>query len=176
MKDVIFTINANTRKVAKSKDFLGINGENLQNNIIFDFADEFINGIGYLETDDGTNKYLIQLTKVDEHYILPIYNSLLATVGNLTCQFRANIAVDASTTAIFKSEKFIIPVLEAINAEIPIPEEYPTWLEQADLKLAEVEEATDRANAISEDMEEKRDTDYYVGVKITNNEIDALFE
>lgn len=150
MKDVIFTINANTRKVAKTKDFIGINGEHLQNNIIVDFSDEFINGYGYLEVDNGT-KYLLTMTKVDNHYVLPIRSSLLAVVGKLYCQVRVDVPVDASTMAVFKSEIFDIPVLEALNAEGTIPEDYPTWVEEADLKLAEL------------------------GEPITNNQIDALF-
>lgn len=151
MKDVIFTVNANTRKVVKTKDFIGINGENLQGNIIVDFSDEFIDGYGYLEVDFGTSKGFLNMTKVDQHYVLPILSSLLTVVGKIYCQVRINVPVDADTMAVFKSEKFEIPVLEAINAEGTIPEDYPTWVEEADLKLAEL------------------------GDPITNNQIDALF-
>lgn len=146
MKDVIFTINANTRKVTKTKDFIGINGENLQGNIIVDFADEFIDGYAYLEVDFGTTKGFIGMTKVDSHYVLPIQNSLLAVVGKIYCQIRIDVAIDANTMSVFKSEIFDIPVLEAINAQGTVPEEYPTWVENADLKLAEVDTAIARVD------------------------------
>ena len=174
MKDLVITVNANTRKATYSKNFIGIKSENLQSNIIFDFEDEFIDGVGYLEIDNG-EKYIISMEKTDERYYLPIKSSLLTKAGPLKVQLRIDRAVNEST-GIFKSKVVEIPVLEAINATADVPEEYPTWLEQADAKLIEVEQATDRANAISEDMENKRDTDYYVGVKITDAEIDALFE
>ena len=152
MKDLIITINANTRKIKNSKNFLGINGENLNGNFIVDFEDEFIDGFAYLEVFDGSQKYLLTMEKVEDHYVLPILSSLLATVGDLQCQVRINSQFDANSVSVFKSEIFKLSVLEAINATETIPEEYPTWIEEADLKILNIQndlnaEITARENA-----------------------------
>lgn len=139
MKDLIVTINANSRKPKLTKNFLGINGENLQGNIIIDFEDEFIDGICYLEVNDGNEKYFITMEKVETHYILPIKSSLLRTVGKLPCQIRISSAVDEDVS-IFKSEVFEIPVLEAINAVEIIPDQYPTFVYEITARVEDLEE------------------------------------
>ena len=149
MKDLVITVNANTRKATYSKNFIGIKGENLQSNIIFDFEDEFIDGIGYLEIDNG-EKYLIPINKTAERYYLPIKSSLLTKTGALKVQLRVNQVIDEDTVGVFKSIIIDIPVLEAVNATTDIPDEYPTWLEQADAKLIEVGEAIGDAETATE--------------------------
>ncbi len=162
MRDLIITINANTRKIKNSKNFLGINGENLNGNLIVDFEDEFIDGFAYLEVFDGSQKYLLTMEKVEDHYVLPILSSLLATVGDLQCQIRINSQFDANSVSIFKSEKFELPVLEAINATETMPEQYPTWIEEADLKILNIQndlnaEITARQNADTSLQNSKQD-------------------
>ena len=139
MKDLIVTINANSRKPKLTKNFLGINGENLQGNIIIDFEDEFIDGICYLEVNDGNEKYFITMEKVETHYILPIKSSLLKTVGKLPCQIRISSAVNEDVS-VFKSEVFEIPVLEAINAVETIPDQYPTFVYEITARVEDLEE------------------------------------
>lgn len=139
MKYLIVTINANTRKPKLTKNFLGINGENLQGNIIVDFEDEFIDGTCYLEVDDGNEKYLITMEKVESHYILPIKSSLLKTVGKLSCQIRISSSVNEDVS-IFKSEVFEILVLEAINAAETIPEQYPTFVDEITARVENLED------------------------------------
>lgn len=129
MKDLIITINVNTRKASTSKGFVGINGEHLNGNIVVDFIGEFIDGAGFLEIDNGENKYIIGMTKDGEHYSVPIRSSLLTKTTKLKLQFRAHIAIDQDTTRIFKSEIIELPVLEAINAVSTIPDDYPAvWV------------------------------------------------
>lgn len=129
MKDLIISINANTRKASTSKGFVGINGEHLNGNIVVDFIGEFIDGAGFLEIDNGENKYIIGMTKDGEHYSVPIRSSLLTKTTKLKLQFRAHISIDEDTTRIFKSEIIELPVLEAINAVSTIPDDYPAvWV------------------------------------------------
>lgn len=136
MKDLIITINTNTRKVKTTKNFIGINGENLQGNIIFDFENEFIDGVGYLEIDNG-DKYIIQMEKEAEHYTLPIKSSLLTKTGKLKIQLRVNINENQENMQVFKSEIIEIPVLEAINATSTIPDEYPGWVKASNINSEE---------------------------------------
>ena len=166
MNNIQIHINKNTRKVNFSADFIGVSGENLQSNLIFSFDDEFINGDAFLEIDNGINKYVAQMAKDGQTYILPIKNSLLSVAGDLACQVRIDTPVTEEETAVYKTERFYLKILYAVNATQTIPEEYDTWIE-------ELTEAINRANAISEDLENKRDTDYYrgaTGAAIVNTE------
>lgn len=172
MRNLIITINASTRKIETNKNFLGINGENLNGDLIVEFKDEFIDGFAYLEIFDGSQKYLLSMEKVEEHYVLPILSSLLATVGDLQCQIRVNSQFDANSVSIFKSEKFKLPVLEAINATETMPEQYPTWIEEADLKILNIQnnlnaEITEREQADANLQANKQD-------KLTQTQLDAV--
>lgn len=172
MRNLIITINASTRKIETNKNFLGINGENLNGDLIVEFKDEFIDGFAYLEIFDGSQKYLLSMEKVEEHYVLPILSSLLATVGDLQCQIRVNSQFDANSVSIFKSEKFKLPVLEAINATETMPEQYPTWIEEADLKILNIQnnlnaEITAREQADANLQANKQD-------KLTQTQLDAV--
>ena len=158
MSNIQIQINKATRKVNFTADFIGISGENLQGNLVFSFTDEFVDGLAYLEIDTGENKYITAMTKVGETYVLPIKNSLLAVAGDLLCQVRVDMVNITGDVPVFKSERFVLTVLFAVNATDEIPEDYDTWID-------EVTEATNRANAISADLEHKRDTDYYRGAK-----------
>lgn len=120
MKDLIITINANTRKAKVSKTFAGITGENLQGNIIFDFVGEFIDGTGYLDFDNG-QKYSVQMTKEENRYTAPIHNSLLQKIGKVKIQLRIEQTTEQTTVAIFKSRIIELPVFEALDpSEMPV--------------------------------------------------------
>lgn len=120
MKDLIITINANTRKASVSKTFAGITGENLQGNIIFDFVGEFIDGTGYLDFDNG-QKYSVQMTKEENRYTAPIHNSLLQKIGKVKIQLRIEQTTEQTTVAIFKSRIIELPVFEALDqSEMPV--------------------------------------------------------
>ena len=119
MKDIILTINIESREIKKSKNFIGINGENLQNNIIVDFEnDNFVNGTAYFEYEFGSSKYYIQMEKNAEYkyYSIPITSILLENVGELSCQIKID-----NDGPIFKSKIFKMPVYNAINAQETIP-------------------------------------------------------
>lgn len=173
MKDLIITINTNTRKAKTTKNFIGINGENLQGNIIFDFENEFIDGVGFLEVDNG-DKYIIEMEKEAEaeYYTIPIKSSLLTKTCILKVQLRVDNQIDEETVTVFKSQIIEIPVLSAVNATATIPDEYPSWLEEATVAVNACENATTRANTISADLEEKVETDYYRGVGVADTTVD----
>ena len=193
MKDLIITINANTRNTLFTRNFIGVNGEYLDGYIKVDFQDEFIDGIATFEFERSDGKYYIEMEKGDDDfYYLQIKSSLLSKAEKLKCQIR----VDQAGEEVFKCRRFPLYVLTAVNSATTIPEDYGDWLSHANQKLLEIDEAIDdaeeatqnaetatseantatgRANAISADLENKRDTDYYRGAKgDTGNGIASL--
>ena len=56
MKDKVITIDSKTSEVFFDNGVLGIDGENLQGNLVFQFDNQFINGIGRLEIEIGGTK------------------------------------------------------------------------------------------------------------------------
>ena len=141
MKDLRVKIERKTSMVYPDKDILGLNYENLQGNIIFYF-DEFVDGIGWLEIKmpDGTKGYLV-MEKVDETYILPIKSSLLAQLGDVYMQLRVTQDENVEGIPVFKSNIFYVTVKESINATATIPDEYPEWIDIANAKILEMDEA-----------------------------------
>lgn len=152
MNDLIITICHDTRKVKLNRGFIGLNGENLQGNIIVDFTDkaDFIDGVASFEIKQNSEKYFIAMEKDAENklYKLPIKSSLLSYTGDMPCQVSISQAETENDAPVFKSEIFQVTCLEAVNATETIPDQYPTWGEIINAKIAEME-------ALIEDMEEK---------------------
>ncbi len=167
MKDLIITICRDTRKIKLNRGFIGLNGENLQGNIIVDFTDkaEFVDGTAYFEVVQNGKPYFLLMERDGENkaYKLPIKSSLLAYACELGCQVVIRQEETADGIPVFKSEEFKLPCPKAINATETIPEQYPSWIETASAKLAEIDKATARANAVSADLEQKVADDYYRG-------------
>lgn len=166
MKNVIVKIEAKTSQVFLNKKTLGINGENLQGEIIFEFTDEFVNGVAWLEVQmpNGEKGYL-ECTKNNDTYTLPILSSLLTEVGNIEMQLRITENEDANGIPVFKSNKFYLEVKEAINSITTIPEEYPTWIDTANAKINEINIAIEDSviateNAIQKGSYAKEQGDY----------------
>nr|DAG81698.1 MAG TPA: hypothetical protein [Caudoviricetes sp.] len=173
MKDLIITVCADTRKTKFNRGFIGLNGENLQGNIVVDFTDkaDFVDGTASFEVEQNGKKYFIEMTKdaTNKVYSLPIKSSLLKYAGTLKCQVTITQEETASGTPVFKSEIFQIPCLDAVNATEEIPDQYPTWIETANAKI-------DEMNALMADMEEKVESGYFNGTDGTDgiNGKDAL--
>lgn len=177
MKDIVIKIDRKTSQVFLNKKVLGINGENLQGNIIFEFIDDFVDGVAWLEIEVGQTKGYLALTKEDNSYKLPILSSLLANKGNLTMQLRITAKENAEDVPVFKSNIFYLEVKEAINSVTTIPEEYPTWLDVASAKLAEMErleEEITQKEKIRQEQQEERE-EYYNDLRenVENGELNG---
>ena len=73
MEDIRIVINRSSRLIKSiSKRILGNDGENLQENLVFSFEDEFVNGQARLEYQlpDDTTGWLA-LTEGEETYQIP---------------------------------------------------------------------------------------------------------
>lgn len=161
-KDIIISINAENGVVYKSADALGINGENINGQIIVEFFNgDFVDGAASIEIERGSDKGIIAMTKNADTktYRLPIKSSLLSTVGEIKAQVTITQTKKGTEIPVFKSKIFTLTVGEAINATATIPDEYPTWLATANAKIAEMD-------ALMADMEEKVESGYFNGESI----------
>ncbi len=138
-KDIIITANSKTSRVDLPTSRLGLNGENLQGNIIVKFSDEFVNGNAILEIQRDDEKYYLTMQKENESYYLPILSSLLTNPTTIIMQIRITEGTSITDIPVWKSNKFYLKVEESINAEITIPEEYPEWIDIANIKLNQID-------------------------------------
>ena len=126
-KDIEVKINSKTRQVFFDDNFLGLNGENLQGNIIFSFVDSsFVDGMAILEIEqDGKKYYIMPLDKEEETYKIVVKSSLLTTP-----QILMQLVIVEDETSLgspkFKSKTFHMNVYESINATETIPDQYPS--------------------------------------------------
>ena len=133
---------------------LGMNGENLQEVLLF-VLDENIEGTGIVEVElpDGT-KGMIEVSRREEGYELPVKSSLLTQTGFVKFQLR----ILHDDVEIFKSEILALEVKDSINATATIPEEYPLWIDnlenlKQDLEKAEQERVSNENERISAEEE-----------------------
>lgn len=136
-------INKKTRAVINGENGdlfrLGVDGENLQENIVFKFDDEFVDGTARIEItmQDNTKSY-IMITKVDETYVMPV-KSILTKTGLNKMQLVITQGTDDEEIPIFKSKMFSFFIAESINADTEQPEGYPQWIDKANTKLNEID-------------------------------------
>lgn len=120
-KDINIKVLSNSM-IILDKAVLGISGENLQGKIIFNF-EEFVDGVAWLEIEkENGEKGYIQMTKENETYTLEIKSSLLSQAGYIYMQLRITQDENVNGIAVFKSKKFYVEVLNAINATATIEE------------------------------------------------------
>ena len=133
-KDINIKVLSNSM-IILDKAVLGISGENLQGKIIFNF-EEFVDGVAWLEIEKETGeKGYIQMTKENETYTLEIKSSLLNQAGYIYMQLRITQDENVNGIAVFKSKKFYVEVLNAINATTTIEDDYPSIIDIVNNKL-----------------------------------------
>ena len=133
-KDINIKVLSNSM-IILDKTILGINGENLQGKIIFNF-EKFVDGVAWLEIEkENGEKGYIQMTKENETYTLEIKSSLLSQAGYIYMQLRITQDEHVNGIAVFKSKKFYVEVLNAINATTTIEDDYPSIIDIVNNKL-----------------------------------------
>lgn len=155
-----------SRNVYAERDTLGISGENDVETLEF-VLDNFIEGQAYIElekldTEGEKQKYFIKLDKKDDSYVLKVKSSLLDVIQDIKMQ----LVIEQEDKQVFKSKVFYMQVLTAINATSTIPEQYPTWFEQLEQKVQEIddklaettqlEELLTRSETARQEQEESR--------------------
>ena len=160
MENINIVINKKTRMIQEiSKKVIGNDGENLQENLIFSFDDEFVNGQARLELlKPNKEKTYITMEKVDETYQLPV-KSIITKSGKLNMQLVIDEGTDVESIPIFKSNVFYVIVNSSINAvEEEPPEGYANWIEIGNAKINQM-------NLLMEDLEDKVESGYFKGDK-----------
>ena len=142
---VKISLNTVTRECVADSTFLGFEGENQANMLDFSFSDKFVDGTAVLNIKRGKDTGFVSVDKVGSGYQLPVKSSLLSQVGEVTFQF----VITTGDGAIMKFDPFVMTVEDAIDTDVPLPEEYPSWVEMANVKLAEIDYAIEQANATS---------------------------
>ena len=144
--DTIIKVNKRTRDVEKSTSSLGIENENLQGNLIFEFRDEFVDGTARIEYSDGKIKSYILAEKINKSYVIPIKSTLTKNSGQLSMQLVITKGSDEEEISIFKSKIFNLSIYKSINADSEAPDEYENWIDVANTKLNNLDEAIEKAN------------------------------
>lgn len=140
MENIDIVINKRTRMIQDiSKKVIGNDGENLQENLVFSFDDEFVDGQARVELQmpNKEKSYLI-LEKIDETYQIPI-KSIITKTGKLNMQLVISEGIDEEEIPIFKSNIFYVIVNSSINAVEETPEGYSQWIDIANTKLNQID-------------------------------------
>ena len=143
------TLNTKTRSCIASTTFLGYEGENNANKLIFIFDDLFVDGFAQINIKRENESGYVNLTKVEETYELEVKASLVSQIGDVTFQLQ----ITKTDGTIYKYDAFVMTVKDAIDTDTPMPEEYPSWIEEANVKLAEMDEAIKDAEKLSAKVE-----------------------
>lgn len=150
MNNLLIKVNKRDRSVTLSNNYIGNDGENLQEKLIFSFTDSFVNGVARLEYKLKDETYYVMLNKEGETYNLPI-TSMITKNGVIACQLVIN--EDGNNYPIFKSDEFLLFCRDSINAETPEPENYPTWIDSASVIVNEASNLNITSNNIENGIE-----------------------
>ena len=169
------SLKISTRECVPDNQFLGYEGENEVNKLIFTFEDEFFDGSGLLNVKRGEQKGYVALDKVGETYELPVRNSLLSQKGDVIFQ----LAITSTTGAVIKFNPFAMTVKDSIDTDAELPEEYPSWQQMIETQLARMDnisiEASKEGKVTTVSVTDKDDittkTEIFDGVGIEKMEI-----
>lgn len=153
MGNIEVKIDRETREVNPETIFIGNDGENLQENVIFSFEDEFVQGQARLDIEfrDGTKGQITELNQVGETYVLPIKSEITKYSGCIA-QLVIDEGTDENSIPIFKSLYVGLIVAESINATTKVPERYTEWIEIANAKLNQIDEAIEKVDTAVEQV------------------------
>lgn len=181
LMDLNIKISRNSRRVYLSDERLGMEGENLQGNIIFEFVDEFVDGVARLEYSTTEESNYIILTKTDNKYIIPIKN-VLTQQGRIYMQLVITEQQEEEGIPIFKSNKFYIIINSSINAVTEAPEGYESWIDIANAKIIEIDnldneiQENENQRINNENQREERFNQYEQIIQDLQNRVAVLEE
>ena len=144
------TLTSSTRECITKGTFLGYEGENEVNKLVFEFTDGFKDGLGVLNIQRGEEYGYVSLEKVEGAYEFPVKNSILSKIGDI----RFQVVITGNDGSVIKYDPFTMTVKDAIDAESEMPEEYPSWVDMANAKLAEVDEAIRNTEVATKNAED----------------------
>ena len=137
MENLEIKVSRKTRMVDLPRQFISVEGENLQSKLVFTFIDEFVNGQARLEYEIKGNKNYMLLDKESETYTIPVKN-VITKEGQIDMQLVITEGTDEEEIPVFKSNKFYLYCNSSINAVEEAPDGYELWIEQANVKLNQI--------------------------------------
>lgn len=140
-KNIIITVDAQSNAVKVSSRIVGAVGENMQGLFIVDFDGGFVDGACFLEIESAGEKGYIELSPSGKTYVAPIKSGITKYKGVIEAQVRITQAEASGEVPIFKSDKFNLNTIESINALDEVPDNYPAWIDIANAKIAEINDA-----------------------------------
>lgn len=166
------TLNTATRKCTADKYFLGYEGENNINKLIFKFEDGFRDGLGVLNVKREEEKGYLELEKVGDTYELEVKSALLSKIGEITFQ----LTVNEPSGTVIKYDAFSMVVKDSIDTDVEMPEDYPNWIDMANAKLAELDETISEVKIAKENGEFNGKDGFSPVAKVTQTEEGAEIE
>lgn len=157
MEKIIINVEKSTRMVSLTKTTIGNDLENLQEELVFKFTDEFVNGSARLEYKVNGNKYHIPMTKEGESYTVPIKN-VLTREGKIEMQLVVVEQEQDEEIPVFKSNVFYVYCNKSINAQEEAMDDYEYWLDVIQTKLASIDEALEEVDNLDIDVSKTRTT------------------
>lgn len=168
--EIKFDMNGN---IYKDKEFVGITGANLTGTIFFTFLEsdlyatpdivkkgEAILEYSRLTDDEILETGFIPIGALYDHtgeqigFAMPIKSSLLKYKGNLNLQLHiTNQFEESEEIEVYKSKIFNLYVAESINATKEIPDEYPNWIDEINVRLQEMDNLDIKAERVSNGVE-----------------------
>lgn len=139
MENLEIKVSKKTRMVNLPRQFISVDGENLQSELVFSFIDEFVNGQARLEYEINDKKNYIVLNKQSDTYTIPIKN-ILTINGQIDMQLVITESENENGIPVFKSNKFYLYCNESINAVNEAPDGYELWIDHANSKLNRIDE------------------------------------
>ena len=138
MKNLNVNVSRETRMVNLPKQFIAVDGENLQSKLVFTFVDEFVNGQARLEIEIQGEKNYIVLEKEGNTYTIPVKN-VITKEGQIDMQLVITEGTNEEEIPVFKSNKFYLYCNASINAVDEAPDSYELWIEEANVKLNQID-------------------------------------
>lgn len=167
--DINIKVNKATRDAIPDKNKIGVEGENLQEKLVFYFEDEFVDGVARLEYEQDGVKNYIPLTKIDQTYVVPIKN-VITKPWKLNLELVITEPQQTEGIPLFKSEIFEVYITNAINAVNEAPEGYDLWIDIANAKIIEIDEkledVDDAIEHINDAIQETENLDLDVSDKV----------
>lgn len=144
------------RNLVEDEDFAGYNGENRAEKLEFEIPENLRNYAIIINFETEDEKFYDIL---DEDYTYTLKNNVTKyNFVNFYLKFMKQL--DEYTYEIVKTEVKRLPIRSSFETEEEIPEEEISII---DTLIAQTNSAINRANAISQDLENKVATDYYRG-------------
>lgn len=148
-KNIIITLNAQSNAVKVNTETVGAVGENMQGLFIVDFEKEFISGSCFLEIESAGEKGYVELSPSGKIYTAPIKSGITKYSGNIKAQIRITQAEVNGEIPVYKSDVFNLNTLASINSLDEIPDEYPEWIDVANAKIAEINNALNEFQGVN---------------------------